>query len=148
MTIATADQWLTASIHEAGHCAMYLRARWRFHSAYLHEDEGEVCGAVRVPAGRYNPILRAAACLSGPLSEAYYTGTDFLGLVRTSCRTDAQMARDALSRVNRWTAEDLDRLIPHLQAWVVSDWPLIQTIAAALLQYRHLSYDEVRRLIR
>jgi hypothetical protein len=139
------DKWLTAAIHEAGHCAAYFRFGWPFFSVCIYEAQGEVLGAVHAPAGRYNCTARAVVCLAGPLAEAQHTGIDFSELARTSSRTDIAMAQDALSRTG---SSDLDRLLPFARALIVQDWPCIRLIASALLQHQQLDYFEVLRLIR
>jgi hypothetical protein len=48
----------------------------------------------------------------------------------------------------RLTADNFGRLLPFARALIAQDWPFIQLIAAALLQYRQLDYAEVLQLIR
>jgi hypothetical protein len=142
---APADEWLTAAVHESAHCAAYFRFNWKFSSVCIYEADGEVCGSVDIPPGRYNPTARAIACLSGPLAEARLTGVAFAELARNaSCCTDVEMARTALARAGSF---DLDRLMPFAYAAVSRDWPRITLIAAALFKRRQLDYEEVRRLI-
>jgi hypothetical protein len=89
--------------------------------------------------------LVTTATHSPPLAEALHSGVDFFELARSGSRTDVAMARAALARTGSF---DLDRLLPFARPVVARDWPRIRLIAAALLQYRQLDYEEVRRLIR
>jgi hypothetical protein len=54
------------------------------------------------------------------------------------------MARDALAHAGSF---DLDRLLPFARTVVAQEWPRILLIADALLRYRQLRYDDLRRLI-
>jgi hypothetical protein len=43
--VVTTDKWLTAAIHESGHCAAYFRFNWPFYSVSIFEVHGEVLGS-------------------------------------------------------------------------------------------------------
>jgi hypothetical protein len=143
--VVTTDEWLTAAIHESGHCAAYFRFNWPFYSVSIFEVHGEVLGSVHAPAGRYNCTAKAVACLAGPLAEELHSGIGFAELARAGSRTDIAMAQDALSRIG---SPDFDRLLPFARSLVAQDWPFIRLITAALLQYRQLDYAEVLQLVR
>lgn len=140
------DDWLAVAIHESSHAAAYIYFGWRFDHVRLYEAGGEILGAVRSPAGRYNCTARAVVCLAGPLAEARHRGVAFNELARSGGRIDVAMAHDALSR--RAGLPDLDQLLPFARALVAQEWPHILLIAAALLKYRRLNHAAVLRLLR
>jgi hypothetical protein len=59
--------------------------------------------------------------------------------------SDLAMARDAMARGG---LSNVELLLPHAYALVRAEWPRIEIIAEALVQYRRLDHAEVVALIR
>jgi hypothetical protein len=140
-----AEDW--ATLHEAGHVAIYLKLEWPFRDVRLYASDGEACGGLQVIPGHYPPIPRAAACLGGPIAESRYCGVPLSELAFSTCRTDFAMMRAAMLRAECWRGAALDVLIQRTEMAIFEDWSPVCRLADALLDRGRLDYDEVRQIV-
>jgi hypothetical protein len=146
----SAEQWLAAAWHEAGHVAAHLRFGLRFNRVLIHPtDDGlDVVGAVTVTdAGNreFSGLKYAIICLCGPASEARFTNVSVRQLLASPiAATDLRMAEDALQHATG--SPSFDVAIAAARRVIEAEWSRIDRLARALRRHGELSYDECKRI--
>jgi hypothetical protein len=127
-----------AAIHEAGHCAGYLRFGGKVKSTVLLPGhEGHTIGLSRHSTD--TPQRYALRCLTGPMAEQHFTGSYEADFCMTDFEQAAAYARKArLSVAGLWPVAL--RIVERYE-------DMIQIIAAELDRCGKLSGAEIERLL-
>jgi hypothetical protein len=137
--------WLVTAVHEAGHLVVYAYYDMPIRWVSIWQDlDGNIRGSVRVPAGWYNPTMKAVACLAGPAAEEKLTGLS--PEEQDESMVDLAMAEAALALLGDG-APSLEEAMASARDLVELSWPAIRSIAEALLQRGHLDHGEIVQLL-
>lgn len=138
------------AIHEAGHAVIALRLGLVFdHVTTVPDDDAETDGALHwtdlQSAGDLEiaPTADAVVLLAGPFAEARLVESTLHEVLAGEA---AGEDREALATLglddDEFVAASRDAL-----ALVEQEWPAIERVADALLEYETLDFDEVEALV-
>jgi len=151
------DEWVTTAVHEAGHATAYVVHGQPFEAVRVWEVDGLVYGVTAPYRGQVDPLPHLVRVYAGPVAEGLYQAggppADPPALVLPAYEDVGADGRendeDAATRMRTHyrITESPGPCERHARELIISHWPMVLMIAAALLEHEVLTYDEVRQLV-
>lgn len=144
------DEFRITAFHEAAHAVAAIRAGLIFkHVTVIPDEYEETDGALHWSdlhaSGdvEVSPELLAVVLLAGPCAEARATNREVDEVFSDEEATDDREAINSLML----SADTFMKAGVEALALIERDWPLIERIADALLEYDELDYEEVEAMV-
>jgi len=148
------DEWMTNAVHEAGHATAYAVQGQHLQGL---EGAGKVDGLTEPYRGQVDPLPHLVRVYAGPIAEGLYQAggppAEPPALVLPAYEDVGADGRehdeDAATRMRHFygITESPDPCEVAARELIVSHWPMVLTVAAALVEREVLTYDEVCALV-